>query len=288
MADHEALLQDLGFTEYEARAYVALLRHNPLNGYELAKVSGLPRANVYAVLARLEERGAITRAEAPDGTRYSPVAPKEFLQRLEGRMHATLGAAEASLARIAEPAEQELIYNIRGYGALLENARTLVGASTRHLLVAVWPEESTVLAEDVRRARGRGVDITTLCLANCATECGGCAGHVHRYRVPPEQRNRWLILIPDGEELLAGEVDPETGSDEGALAVRTRQRLLVDMATWYIRHSVALGAVLSDLGGALEPRLSPRTKAILATVGTGERNGGWLEHMRHLMERGKH
>ena len=61
MADITALLQQLGFSEYEARAYLALLQRNPLNGYELAKVSGLPRANVYAVLQKLEsfatERG---------------------------------------------------------------------------------------------------------------------------------------------------------------------------------------------------------------------------------------
>jgi len=57
MADITALLQQLGFSEYEARAYLALLQRNPLNGYELAKVSGLPRANVYAVLQKLEDRG---------------------------------------------------------------------------------------------------------------------------------------------------------------------------------------------------------------------------------------
>ena len=49
------LLQKLGFGEYEARAYVALLQNRPLNGYELAKASGLPRANVYSVLQKLED-----------------------------------------------------------------------------------------------------------------------------------------------------------------------------------------------------------------------------------------
>ena len=36
MADLTALLQRLGFSEYEARAYLALLQRNPLNGYELS------------------------------------------------------------------------------------------------------------------------------------------------------------------------------------------------------------------------------------------------------------
>jgi hypothetical protein len=50
MLDAIALLQDLGFTEQEARAYQALLQHNPVTGYELAKVSGIPRPNTYPVL----------------------------------------------------------------------------------------------------------------------------------------------------------------------------------------------------------------------------------------------
>jgi HTH-type transcriptional regulator, sugar sensing transcriptional regulator len=50
MADFVALLQELGFGEYEARAYYELLQHNPLRGYQLAKVSGIPRPHIYSVL----------------------------------------------------------------------------------------------------------------------------------------------------------------------------------------------------------------------------------------------
>src|SRR6266542_3193328 len=67
MTDATALLQQLGFSEYEARAYLALLQRNPLNGYELAKVSGLPRANVYAVLQKLEDRGRSFASTHPTG-----------------------------------------------------------------------------------------------------------------------------------------------------------------------------------------------------------------------------
>ena len=82
MNDAISLLRQLGFGEYEAKAYAALLQRHPLNGYELARASGIPRANVYAVLERLEERGAVLRVETPEGTRYSPVPPDELTQGL--------------------------------------------------------------------------------------------------------------------------------------------------------------------------------------------------------------
>jgi sugar-specific transcriptional regulator TrmB len=94
MDDAVTLMQQLGFSEYEARAYLALLQRNPLNGYELAKVSGLPRANIYAVLQKLEERGAVVRLEMPNGARYAPVSPNQLTQRIGNRFQEALGAAQ--------------------------------------------------------------------------------------------------------------------------------------------------------------------------------------------------
>ena len=273
------LLQRLGFGEYEAKAYVALLKRNPLNGYELAKASGLPRANVYAVLQKLEERGAVVRLDTPEGARYAPVSPKELTQRLDSRFQKTLHDARDSLEKIATPAEHEYVWNARGYSALQEHASACVEATHKRLLVAVWPEEALAIADNVARAEARGVEITTLCLAACATECGGCRGRVHRYRVALEKRTRWLVLVSDEIEVLAGEID----QSEEALTVRTRQRVLVELAAWYIRHSIALATLFNDLGSRLKHSLKPETKSILASVGPDGQNAGWLDHMQQLL-----
>jgi hypothetical protein len=67
------------------------------------------------------------------------------------------------------------------------------------------------------------------------------------------------------------------------LAVRTRQRLLIELATWYIRHSIALAAILNDLGSGLEQFLAPETRSILASLETNGHGKGWLEHMVRLV-----
>jgi len=273
------LLQRLGFGEYEAKAYVSLLKRNPLNGYELAKASGLPRANVYAVLQKLEERGAVVRLDTPEGARYAPVSPKELTQRLGSRFQEALHEARDSLEKITVPAEHEYVWNARGYLVMQEHASACVDATRKRLLVAVWPEEALAIADNVARAEARGVEITTLCLAACAKECGGCRGRVYRYRVAPEKRARWLVLVADETEVLAGEI----GQGEEALTVRTRQRVLVELAAWYIRHSIALATLLSDVGSRLKHLLKPETKSVLASVGPGEQKAGWLEHMHQLL-----
>src|SRR5436853_3685729 len=113
MTDATALLQQLGFSEYEARAYLALLQRNPVNGYELAKTSGLPRANIYAVLQKLEERGAIVRLDMPSGARYAPVAPAELTQRIASRFQDVLSTTQQALEELVTPAVAEYVWNIQ-------------------------------------------------------------------------------------------------------------------------------------------------------------------------------
>ena len=279
MDDVIGLMQRLGFGEYEAKAYTALLQRSPLNGYELAKASGIPRANVYAVLTKLEERSAVVRVEDAGSIRYGPVAPAELMRRLGQDFEDILAETQRSLEALAAPAAYEYVWSTQGYSVLLQHAAALLEAASHDVLIALWPAEARRLADVLNRAEQRGVTVTTLCLAQCPTECGGCRGRIHRYRVTPDQQNRWLVVVPDNSEVLAGEVV----SGEAALSVRTRQRLLVELASWYIRHSIALAAVLEDLGERLDETLTPETHAILASIGPSGRNEGWLDHMRQLL-----
>ena len=50
-----SILRQLDFTEYEAKAYLALLKDSPLSGYAVALHSGVPRSKIYEVLSNMEE-----------------------------------------------------------------------------------------------------------------------------------------------------------------------------------------------------------------------------------------
>ena len=272
-------LQQLGFSQYEAQAYVALLQRNPLTGYELAKVSGIPRPNIYPVLTRLEERGAVVRLDTPEGTHYAPIAAEELVGRLQSQFQCSLEAARGSLSEISQVTEHEHIWNTRGYPPMLEHSQAIVDSADKELLVAIWPHEAKALKDSLRAADERGVEVTTLCMAGCPEPCGNCRGQVHRYPVAPRTQDRWLVLIPDQREVLAGEIKP-AGE---ALAVRTCQKMLVSLASWYIRHSIALAALLRDTGDRIDTLLTPETRSVLETLGPGGEEGGWLEHMRQLL-----
>ena len=278
MLDAVVLLQDLGFTEQEARAYQALLQHHPVSGYELAKVSGIPRPNIYPVLQKLEARGAALRIAGDETVRYSPVAPEEFLQRIEDQFQATRREAAAALQQLAQPPAADYIWNTQGYANLLAQARGLIAKAAGELLIALWPDEARALAPDLSAAEACGTRITTLCLAACTEECGGCRGRILRNKVVETPGARWLLLVENGKEMLAGEIP----SHQEVTVVRTRQPLLVNMTSWFIRQAMALGVLLADAGDVIEEHLTPTTHAVLADVDP-HGSAGWLAYMRRLL-----
>jgi predicted transcriptional regulator len=273
----EGLMQ-LGFTEYEAKAYITLLQYDPLNGYELARESKLPRANIYAVLDKLESRGAIIRLETPTGTRFAPIPPNDLTRRLNRQLQASLSEVEQSLGTLTQPVDYGNIWNVRGYAALLDHAQSLIDGATRTLLIALSPQESLPFRESIEAAEARGIEIDTLCLHVCEPDCGRCRGRLYRYHLAPEDNNRWLIIIRDGEELLTSQIS----SAEDAQTVLTRQHLLVDLASGYIRRSIALAVLLGDLRTQPDSLLTAEARAALQAVDPTQTEGSWLEHLRRL------
>ena len=256
--DTVALLQELGFTKYEARAYLSLVRAGSLNGYALAKASGLPRANVYGVLERLIERGAARRHETRDGVRYQATAPERLIRRLEKGQQQTLAAVRDALVSLTPAKESDPVFNVHGYKELLVQARMIIDKARVSLLVAIQPHEAAALAKPLQEACTRGVVITTLCMEACPTECGGCQGDIHRYNLAPAEGARWLMLVADDNHMIAGEISPDD-----ALAVETEQRLIVILTASYIQQSLALVTVAGELGDRFHGLLSVRARKTL-------------------------
>lgn len=287
------LLQRLGFGDYEARAYLGLLRGGEMSGYELARASGVPRPNVYDVLPRLEEKGAVVRVDSPSGARYSAVPTSQFIPRLADRFNDDLTSAEKALLELEEVTGHDYSWNVGGYRSVIDHARTLVDEAERELVMAVWPQEARALAANLSKAQERQVSVTTLCLAGCAQECGSCQGDIHRYRLSPEEESRWLIVDIDGKEMLAGEIsnDKTHATDENdrdAYAMRTTHRMLVDLGSWYVRNSIALAILVSDLEERLPSLLSANAARALSAFSRGGLAGGpggWLEQMREALHR---
>lgn len=278
MTELTDLLQKLNFTKYEARAYIAMLGAADCNGYEVAKASGIPRANVYPVLERLAARHAIRRIEARKGTRYAAYPPDRLLDRLGTDYQDDLDRARNAFRDFSAQTADATVVNLRDRPELLAEAHELLVAVDTELLIALQPREASALAPDLAAARDRGVRITTLCMEACATPCGGCAGDLHRYPLAPEDGSRWLILVADNRRVIAAEL----ASGDAAQAIVTSQSLIVELAAAYIRQSLALGTLAGALGERFDGLLSEQAQKVLAGL---QPEGGVLSWLQRVVRR---
>lgn len=254
-------LQALGFTEYEARAYVTLLQQGELSGYAWARESGIPRANIYAVAEKLVERGAVQRVQVRKGVAWAPVPVDTLLGGIHEQHRHAMGKARQSLAELGRAQEPRVVVNLRD-DEMMVQAHQLIESARQTLLVAIQPAEASRLAEPLRAARERGVAITTLCLEACEQPCGGCQGDLHRFQMCPCDGSRWLVLSVDDEQALLGQFQgPATA--EGLV---TGQRLVVELATAYIRQSLALATLDNELAGRFDGLLSERARQLLGRL----------------------
>ena len=91
-----ATLRDLGLSEYEARAYRALLDAGPTTAKELSRASDVPMGRIYDVLSSLETHSLARSQNASRPKKYVAVEPETALNRL----------LDDKLAELEEQAEQ--------------------------------------------------------------------------------------------------------------------------------------------------------------------------------------
>jgi Cd2+/Zn2+-exporting ATPase len=234
----------LGFSEYEAKAYVALLRKSPVTGYELAKLSGVPRSMIYEVLSKLTARGAAMTLHQKGATKYAPVPAEEFLDQLH-REHAELTTSlKADLATLTSPTDLEYVWNIEGHDNIIAKAVEMIGQATSSIYLALVPDTFRELQPALEKAIGRGVRVVLYTTSEVdLASCRVVVAHVSEETLG-QARGLGLILVIDGKEVLIG----EWLTANQARASWTSSPLLVFIAEHHLRTDLYLPQILALLG----------------------------------------
>jgi HTH-type transcriptional regulator, sugar sensing transcriptional regulator len=229
-------LQILGFSLYEARVYVGLLRHGPQNGNEVSKSAGLPSSKVYATLERLASKGIVHSVRHKSKTRYVCISPEELVHRLREDYVEPLDYLEKTLPPLAsfEPAAEVL--TVVGLDAIRENSRYIVADARGEIYVSIWPDDLADLGSELQAADRRGVRIFGMLYGDEPPPAGAWLAHSYRKIVSDRIRGRMLTLVADGEEALVAHI-PRRGE---ASAVRTRNPVLALITREYLHHDIVL------------------------------------------------
>jgi len=143
MEKAQRLLRELGLTDYEARAYAALVSAGPSTAGELSELGNVPYSRVYDILSRLERRGWV-EVQSGRPARYRAKAPAEVVRllkveqerRLKELGDGVVGELEPMYERKAE-AKRPDIWIIRGERNLLAKAGEMLARAQVEALISL-------------------------------------------------------------------------------------------------------------------------------------------------------
>lgn len=231
MEDSLRHLQKLGFTEYEARAYLALLRHNPSTRYQLSQNAAIPESKIYEIVRRLQDKGMIAGLHG-DPPRFVPLAPEDLLGQLEHKTQESLDFLSASLRRVASQPAVQWIWNIEGYDDTLSKAEEMIQAARGEIAASMWHEEAERLVKPLRASLDRGVTLDFLAYDASPIDFGNVREHGYEERLRAqltEAQGRWLTLVVDKTQVLVA-----SSLEGSASAVWTNHAGLATIVNRYV------------------------------------------------------
>jgi HTH-type transcriptional regulator, sugar sensing transcriptional regulator len=234
------LLKAAGMSGYEAKAYVALLvAGQALNGYEVAKASGVPRSTVYETLSKLVARGAAFEVKnRPDnGVAYVALPSEALVGRLRREMSGTIEGLAEVLPALGGVRDASLVQHVHGLDGVLDRAIDLIEGARHDVFASLWPAEIEPLRPALVGAVERGVDVSLISFGELHEPIG--RSYVHRYSEPDVVLERLgcriFTVVGDRNAVVIGGVDRSEvwgmWSDDPAVAL---------VAAEYVRHDIAL------------------------------------------------
>jgi sugar-specific transcriptional regulator TrmB len=263
-------LVELGFSQYEARAYVGLLGQEPMTGYALSNRTQIPQPKVYETLRRLAEKRAVVKIGS-DPARFVAVPPEHLLSQLDADFRRRLAEVKVGLADLGREAggdELRVLRSPRSWPGIAQHATGLLDAAERHVYLSTHADQLGVLGDAVRRADERGVRLDVLCFGRSDLELtngrvlhhASTEGMIYRHH-----QARQVALVADGQHTLWALAADGTQWD----ALVAADPLLAAVVKGYVRHDIYVQEIFADFreelqaryGAGLDRLVSPYTDA---------------------------
>ncbi|MCD8038653.1 MAG: TrmB family transcriptional regulator [Lachnospiraceae bacterium] len=195
----EKLLQ-FGLTRQEASIYLCLLRNRELSGYEVSKLTGISRSNVYSALAGLVDEGAAYLLEG-ETNKYTAVPVGDFCQN---RIRELERLREELIGQIpkTEP-DTEGYITVSSHRHIMDKLYNMLEHVEHRVYLSIPVQYVGLVGGQLRRLTAEGKKVVLLLSEPAEENLEGCVIYV------TGKEDRQLRLIVDSAYVLTGEL---TGS----------------------------------------------------------------------------
>jgi len=229
------LLKEFGLSINASKAYIALLKKNPITGYEISTQSGVPRSAVYAILKQLESIGIINSL-GDNPKKYIPLAPSALLDHFDFSHKYRIEELKDAINDIDNKEESFDFWHIYGYRNLLLKIKETIKISKENLVMSIWNRELKAVQKELREAEKRGVKITIFSFGKMENKIGEQIS----YNLDEiKLRNIWspkIILVSDHLCTIMGSAKDENNSR----SIYTKNDAIIEIAINHIILDITL------------------------------------------------
>ena len=247
-------LQALGFSEYEARAYLTLYRSQPATAYEVSKLAGLPKANVYAVLDSLTKKEAV-QPISENPLRYVVVPPSVLFNRIAESVAKRCAKLTEVVPHLSQASDDHYVWSVAGKEALAAKMQSMIDSAKSHIWVKADENLLMPYRDALRRAADRGVAILIILFGSSPEEFDfGYPSRTYLHEgngIPVGIAHHLVTLTVDFEEAFVAEFRAQ------ARGSYTRNRPVVNLADSLLRHEIYFAEIFEMFGEAIQKAFGP-------------------------------
>jgi sugar-specific transcriptional regulator TrmB len=250
-------LKRIGFTDYEARIYVQLLRQSPATAYEIAKRAGVPRPNTYQALEALTQRRAVLPV-SENPARYIAADPQQLFDTIARQTRSLCSDLAKRLSAVTAPPEDQYVWTLRGEPSVHDKIDALIEDAREVLWIKAADEVLRRHADTLRAAAQRGVEALIVLFGFDAAEF--------------QYNDRWRVYIHESNGVRMGTADNlftisvdrtamlTARLDGEVVAAHTRNKPIVNLAQSLVRHDYYMSEIFARFGPQIEQAFGPHLR----------------------------
>lgn len=232
------LFKKFNFTESETKVYVTLLQNGAKSGYEVSKISGVPRSKVYNSLELLIKKGTVNIAQGEKSVLYKAEDVQCVINHLKKQNEEMLSELESELILIDKKLENEQIWQVKGYAKLLEKCSWLIKKSQEQVLIQIWKDDLTDELEEIIQQKEEEVGKVLVVLYDTEGQYNTKIPFFYRHGFEKnkidDMGGRWITVTIDSNEMFYGVIKNDTQAE----GIHTKNSSMVLFANEYIKHDV--------------------------------------------------
>jgi len=247
-------LQGVGFSDYEAKTYLALLLTPNATAYEISKEAGIPKANCYSVLENLRKNGAV-QAVSESPVKYVAVDPNRFFNQMVERTQLRCDELKESLNNLGHLPQEDIVWSLNDTDGVALHIEKMIASAKDTLRVKAADTTLAPYIPNLRKAAKRGVKVLIVLFGADTKpfELGpNCTVFLHEGNgIAVGISHRLIIMTRDYKEALVAEVGPD------AYGSYTENKPIVTLADSLLRHEVYFAEIFSRFGSEIQQEFGP-------------------------------